>query len=43
VGRAEISFFNGSAHAVGKQARSSKLEKLSHGIPQRLHAVQHTA
>jgi Single Cache domain 2 len=34
VGRAEISFFNGSAHAVGKQSRSSKLEKLSHGAPQ---------
>ena len=26
-------FFNGSAHAVGKQSRSSKLEKLSHGAP----------
>jgi hypothetical protein len=29
LGRAEIPFFNGSAHAVGKQPCSFKLEKLS--------------
>jgi hypothetical protein len=29
LGRAEIPFFNGSAHAVGKQPCSLKLEKLS--------------